>query len=236
MSFSSTRIRTVPAAVVLLGVAAAWAAIFAGAGHISHDEVLRSDHPPNPTALITLLCGWQIMVVAMMLPPEIAAAGGAMGRPARRSWGVPSALVATISAVWAGFAIMALTGDAVLHWLVHSWPWLAGLITPLLLAGAGMFQLSALRKRLLEQARGPSSSPWRHALCCLGSCWALMLVMFAIGMGNLLWMGALTAVMTAERAARPAGERLAGTVVGWALIGAGVLVALQRGLISAQLP
>lgn len=229
---SSTCIRTVPAAVVLLGVAAAWAAIVAGAGQTSHDEVLGSGHLPDPAALVALLCGWQIMVVAMMLPPEIAAAGGTMGRSGRRGWAVPSALVATMVAVWTGFAIMALTGDAVLHRLVHSWPSLAGLIAPLVLVGAGVFQRSALRKRLLDRARDPSRSPWRHALCCLGSCWALMLVMFALGMGNLLWMGALTAVMTVERAAGPGLERLAGTLSGWALIGAGALVAIQPGLID----
>jgi predicted metal-binding membrane protein len=59
-----------------------------------------------------------------------------------------------------------------------------------------------------------------------------MLVVFAIGVGNLLWMGALTAVMTAERAARPGLERLAGKLLGWALIGAGALVAIQPGLIG----
>lgn len=232
MCASSARIRTVPAAVVLLGVAAAWAAIVAGAAHMSHDEVLGSGHLPDTAALVTLLCGWQVMVVAMMLPPEIAAAGDTMGRCARRGWAVPIALVATMGAVWTGFAIMALTGDAVLHRLVHSWPGLAGLITPLVLAGAGVFQRSALRRRLLDRARDPSRSPWRHALCCLGSCWALMLVMFAIGMGSLLWMGALTAVMTVERAAGPGPARLAGTLSGWALIGACALAAIQPGLLG----
>lgn len=206
--------------------------IVAGAGHMSHDEVLESGHLPDPAALVALLCGWQLMVVAMMMPPEIASAAGTVGRSARRGWMVPSALVAPIGAVWTGFAIMALTGDGVLHWLVHSRPWLAGLITPLVFAGAGVFQRSALRRRLLDRARDSSKSPWRHALCCLGSCWATMLVMFALGMGNLLWMGALTAVMTVERAAWPGPGRLAGTLSGWALIGAGALVAIHPGLIG----
>jgi predicted metal-binding membrane protein len=39
----------------------------------------------------------------------------------------------------------------------------------------------------------------RHALLCLGCCWALMLVMFAAGTGSLLWMLLLTAVMVAEK-------------------------------------
>jgi len=229
MRASSARIGT---AVALLAAAAAWAALVAGAVHTSHDDVLGSGHTPDLAALVALLGGWQVMVVAMMLPPEIAAASGALGRSARRDWAASSALVATMGAVWTGFAIIALTGDAVLHRLVDSWPRLAGLIAPLVLAGAGVFQRSAIRKRLLAGARDPSRPPWRHAVCCLGSCWALMLVTLAIGIENLLWMGALTAVMTVERAARPGPERLAGPLLGWALIGAAALVAIQPGLIG----
>jgi predicted metal-binding membrane protein len=40
-----------------------------------------------------------------------------------------------------------------------------------------------------------------HGLYCLGCCWALMLVGFAAGAGNLLWMAGLTTVMAVERTA-----------------------------------
>jgi predicted metal-binding membrane protein len=36
-------------------------------------------------------------------------------------------------------------------------------------------------------------------LFCVGCCWALMLLMFALGMGNLGWMLLLGAVMAIER-------------------------------------
>ena len=52
--------------------AAAWLALAAGAGHTTHDEVLGSGHAPDPAAVLALLGGWQLMVAAMMLPPEIA--------------------------------------------------------------------------------------------------------------------------------------------------------------------
>ena len=42
----------------------------------------------------------------------------------------------------------------------------------------------------------------RHGLFCLGSCWALMLLMFAAGGVNLVWMLALGLLMTAERMSR----------------------------------
>ena len=54
-----------------------------------------------------------------------------------------------------------------------------------------------------------------HGLACLGSSWALMLLMFAEGFANLWWMAALTALMVYEangrhglRAARFAGAVL----------------------------
>jgi predicted metal-binding membrane protein len=37
-----------------------------------------------------------------------------------------------------------------------------------------------------------------HGADSIGCCWALMLVMFGIGVGNLGWMAALTGVMLGE--------------------------------------
>ena len=34
-----------------------------------------------------------------------------------------------------------------------------------------------------------------HGLFCLGCCWAIMLVMFAVGVAHLWWMAAFTAIM-----------------------------------------
>jgi predicted metal-binding membrane protein len=39
----------------------------------------------------------------------------------------------------------------------------------------------------------------RQGLYCFGCCWALMLVMFAAGSMNVLWMAALGALMTIEK-------------------------------------
>lgn len=225
--------QTIPAAAVIVGVAAAaWVALAAGAGHTTHDEVLGSGHAPDPAAIAALLGGWQLMVAAMMLPPEIAAPSGSAADSRRRWWAEAGVMAATTCAVWTGFGIVALAGDAAVHLVAGSWPPLAGLVAPAVLVGAGAFQLSALRRHLLAGARRPSGVPWRHALCGLGSCWALMLVVFALGVGDLRAMALLTVVMTVERAASPRLERLTGPLVGWALIGAGALVAIQPGMIG----
>ena len=45
-----------------------------------------------------------------------------------------------------------------------------------------------------------------HGLFCLGCCWALMLLMFAVGVAHLWWMAALTALMVYEKVGKH-GER-----------------------------
>jgi predicted metal-binding membrane protein len=223
----------IPVAAALAAVAAvAWLALGAGIGQTTHDDVLGSGHTPDPAAIAALLGGWQVMVAAMMLPPEIAST--AADTPcSRRSWWTEAAFVAvTTCAAWTGFAIVALAGDAVVHEVAESRPQLAGLVAPAVLVGAGVFQLSPLRRHLLAEARESRALPWRRAICVFGSCWGLMLVVFALEVGNLLAMAALTAVMTMERAAKPRMGRLTAPLVGWALIAAGALVAIQPGLIG----
>jgi predicted metal-binding membrane protein len=245
MLAASARVRTLPTAAVLLGMAAAaWVALAAGAGHTTHDEVLGRGHAPDPAAVAALLGGWLLMVVAMMLPPELAHQHGSAGQAAPGTgrgagpgtaglwWVEVGVVAATTCGVWTGFGIAAMAGDAALHQLVDHWPRLAGLVAPGVLAVAGAFQLSALRRRQLTRTRNPSNPAWRHALCGLGSCWALMLVAFAIGVGDLRAMALLTVVMTVERATIPRLEPLTGPLVGWALLCASALVAIQPGLIG----
>ena len=104
---------------------------------------------------------------------------------------------------------------------------------------AGLYQLSPLKDACLRACRSPlsiigsryrggASGGWRvgltHALNCLGCCWALMLVMFATGVGSLLWMLALTAVMVAEKTSRE-GARLVRPIA-VTLVAFGVLLAV----------
>ena len=142
--------------------------------------------------------------------------------------------------MWVAFAPVALAADAGLHVLVHSWPWLEaheGLILAGALVLAGAYQLSPLKDACLTACRSPESLLWQHyrrgvpaaarigalhGLWCVGCCWALMLVMFATGVGSLAWMAGLTAVMVVEKATRW-GARLV-VPVGVALISGGLLL------------
>jgi predicted metal-binding membrane protein len=146
-------------------------------------------------------------------------------------------------AIWTGFAVVALAGDMGLHWLVDRWAWLdrrPWLISGTALVLAGLFQFSPLKERCLDACRDPLSFLWRnyargpkaawrmgigHAMYCLGCCWALMLTMFAVGIGSLAWMTALTGVMVIEKTV-PQGRKIV-PVVGATLVAWGALVLVQ---------
>jgi predicted metal-binding membrane protein len=224
---------------ILGAVAAAWGAAVAIeasgiAGSLHHDSLLEGGPGFGP-ALLLFLAGWQVMVAAMMLPSSLPLvrmfAAASAGAPDRR-WAL-AAFLGAYAVVWSGFGLLAFLGDAGLHALVASSPWLAAndwAIAPSVLLLAGAFQFTPLKDACLRACRHPASflrrhyrrGPRgafslgaRHGLFCVGCCWALMLVMFAAGAASLIWMAALTALMVHEKT-RPAGARtvpLTGTVL-----------------------
>ena len=111
--------------------------------------------------------------------------------------------------------------------------WLAGAI----LIGAGAYQLTPLKGACLTQCRSPLGflmGHWRsgasgalrmglrHGVDCLGCCWALMCVLFAVGVMNLLWVAALTGFVLVEKVG-PRGV-LASRLAGVAAAAAGLLL------------
>ncbi|MGH2531399.1 MAG: DUF2182 domain-containing protein [Thermomicrobiales bacterium] len=235
------------ASLVWLVVIAAWgltATLFlvGRADLVSHDALLATGTLPTIGNLILFLATWQLMTGAMMLPSSAPMVG--LFARVSRSQARPRLALGTFLAgyfvVWTGFAGAALAADAGLHALAERWAWLdaqPALITGVVLLVAGAFQFSSLKERCLDACRTPMSFLWRfygrgtrragalglrHGLFCLGCCWALMLVMFAVGVGNLFWMAALTGVMAIEKTVSW-GRKLA-PVVGAGLIAWGVVV------------
>lgn len=205
---------------------------------VHHDFLIEGGLPPL-AALGLFIIAWQLMIVAMMLPsslPMIRLYWSAARSQDRRI----AALVVFLGGyalVWTAFGALALAGDLMLHRLVESWEWLAArpiLITGSVLVIAGGFQFSKLKDRCLTECRHPGIYLMRHykrgvreafrlgrghGLFCLGCCWALMLVMFAAGVANLVYMAALAAVMVYEKIGRQG--RALTPAVGIALLSVG---------------
>lgn len=218
-----------PAPVLWAITAAGWIAcvVLVSTGGMSaahHDTVLsdagmlqRGSDWPQRLAAFTAV--WTVMVAAMMLPSTIPVARAFVrvnSRQARAGRGLVAFFGAYL-AVWVAFAGGALTFDAGIHALVHRWGWLAErpeLILTGALGLAGAYQFSPAKNACLRSCRSPFATivlgyrrglvgAWRlglrHGLSCLGCCWALMLVMFATGVGSLLWMLLLGVLMAAEK-------------------------------------
>jgi predicted metal-binding membrane protein len=212
---------------------------------LSHGAILEERTRSWLATIALFLLAWQVMTAAMMLPSSLPMIG-LFARVSGRQDKPKLALAVFLGAyfvVWTGFAVVALIGDAGLHRLVDNWAWLDAhdyVVAGSVFVLAGAFQFSSLKERCLDACRSPvgflfryykrgPKAAWnlgiRHGLFCLGCCWALMLLMFAVGVGSLVGMAALTGVMVIEKTNRH-GRRLASIV--------GIVLLLWGGLVLAQ--
>jgi predicted metal-binding membrane protein len=177
------------------------------------------------------------MMAAMMLPaaaPVLLLYAGSVkagGSGVADLW----LLAAGYAAVWAAFSVAVTALQRTLASML--------ILTPMMEASsaragaavllvAGLYQLTPLKQACLRVCRSPLSFLMQrtgtgtggafrigveHGLHCLGCCWALMLLLFAGGVMNLMVILALTVWVLVEKLA-PFGERAA-SLAGIALIG-----------------
>ncbi|MGH2735220.1 MAG: DUF2182 domain-containing protein [Actinomycetota bacterium] len=235
--------RIIPGAIGLAWVAAI-AAEMSGSSELAHHDTLVEGGLPLVAALALFVVAWQLMIVAMMLPSSLPLirmfVAAAADQPDPRA--VVGAFLGAYALVWSVFGVLAFAGDVVLHGIVDASPVLdanAWVISAVVLALAGGFQFSSLKDRCLRECRHPGvfllqhyrrgtgaafRLGLRHGLFCLGCCWALMLVSFAVGVASLWWMAALTALMVYEKTGRKGAEVT--TAAGAALLAMGTAAAV----------
>ena len=170
------------------------------------------------------LAVWLVMMVAMMFPAAapmvqayaVLSARGATGGPTRGA--LTGAFLLTYTAVWT--SIGALTAAAYLL-LVPRLSTLAGTGTlgvtfaGAVLIAAGIYQTTPLKQTCLRGCRTPLSFlltdwrpgfrgavrlGWRHASYCVGCCWLLFAVLFAVGLMALPWMALIALMVFVEKA------------------------------------
>jgi predicted metal-binding membrane protein len=204
-------------------VAAAWAGLglaeAAGGGVWLSHSALGEAGALSSTRLLGFLGAWTLMSVAMMLPSTFPLVRVFL-TITEGSAGLRALLCVGYLGTWALFGAAALLTDAGLHRAVEGSTWLAARPERLpgaLLLGVGLFQFSPLKYSCVRQCRSPVGfviQHWRgasralralrvgvlHGAYCVGCCWALMLLMFAVGGAHLGWMLALAAVMFVEKA------------------------------------
>ncbi len=177
---------------------------------------------PAPASILFYLPVWVVMMAAMMFPAAIPIvehydairrSRRAAGQRAVQTW----IFLAGYLAVWSLFGVGAYLLSLVLPALGMMAPGLRAVYpvaAGLVLIVAGLYQLSPLKRACLETCRSPQSvllGSWRdgyagsfrmgigQGVYCLGCSWALMLVLFVVGLMNLAGMVALSIVIFIEK-------------------------------------
>jgi predicted metal-binding membrane protein len=198
-----------------------------------------------------LFAMWAVMMVAMMLPsaaPVILLVLGAYRRRGnRRAWVSAVAFVAGYLIAWSAFSAAAAAAQVGLHraaLLDAAMVTRSVVLAGAMLLAAGVYQLLPIKTACLTHCQSPLgflTAHWRdgatgglrmglrHGAYCIGCCWALMLLLFASGVMNLLWVAAIAAFVLLEKLVPPRFQirRAAGV-----LLIAGGIAALANGLTS----
>ena len=235
-------------ALVLLAWYAVWLWGKSPYGHLLlHGPAHMNVAVQSPWLLAAIfVTGWTLMTVAMMLPtsfPMIVLFRRIIGDRATAGW-LLMLLILGYIAIW----LLCGALLQIVNWFLHagisrlSWPANVGWISAaVILTFAGLYQFSSLKYACLDKCRSPLSflvSRWQggnefaqalrigveHGLFCVGCCWSLMLLMFLVNSGSLVWMLLLGVVMALEKNF-PWGRRLSAPIGVLLFVGAiGVVV------------
>lgn len=238
------RDRAVVVAALVAVIVLSWVYLVLGAGMempvMQPMDGMAMGWSPSYFALMLLM--WVIMMAAMMLPsaaPMILLYVTISRQRQEQGAPLPASAIFALGyvAIWSACALAATS----LQWTLDE----AALLSPgmaltnkvvasALLIAAGVYQWTPLKQACLRRCRSPlhfvlsywREGPWgsfamgmRHGAFCLGCCWMLMLLLFAGGVMNLLWISALAIFVLVEKTA-PGGHWI-GRVAGVVLAGSG---------------
>lgn len=237
MSLSLRSVPIATAAGLAIITLAAWAALLAGL-------------PMTDPA--TFLVAWIVMMAAMMLPsvaPMVLLFDRVSAEKARRDLPyVPTWIfAASYFAVWTVYGLAAFglyRGVRALDIGFLNWdrggPYVAGALVAL----AGLYELTPLKGVCMRHCRSPMQfvlAGWRdgvsgalrmgaeHGAYCVGCCWGLMVVLFALGVMSLFWMAVVAALIFAQKVL-PYGDRLS-RVFAVAFVAFGIWLAAAPGTV-----
>jgi predicted metal-binding membrane protein len=195
----------------------------------------------NLPGFLLMLGMWTVMMVAMMVPSAtpmvLTFAAVNRRRSERQAAYVPTVVfLAGYLVVWALFSVGATAAQ---FWLQSArllsmeMEATSSIFAAALLIAAGVFQWTPLKQKCLTGCAGPLGflmTRWRdgragalrmgldHGAYCLGCCWAVMALLFAAGVMNLLWVAGLSLFVLAEKLAPRQVSRAGGA----AMVAAGV--------------
>ncbi|HSP55457.1 MAG TPA: DUF2182 domain-containing protein [Dehalococcoidia bacterium] len=242
ISYPLPRERNLILASLLVLAGAAWAVLaWQGA---TMDEMTLTMGMSAPLFIAL----WIVMMVAVMFPTaapmilmfaRIHNSKRERGQTFVPTWVFTSAYLLVWSLTGLAAYAIAVSGDALANesaWVMDNAPRFGGGL--LILAGA--YQLSPLKYVCLNKCRTPISfilSSWKdgyggsfrmgieHGAFCLGCCWLLFLILFPLGMMNIIVLALITLLIFAEKSL-PIGAHMA-RAAALALVLYGAIVVFQ---------
>jgi predicted metal-binding membrane protein len=166
---------------------------------------------------------WVSMMAAMMLPGAAAAVVRHV-HATGRVLAVPL-FVASYLAVWA------LVGVAV-YAVYRQHPSAAAASATVI--AAGVYELTPLKQRFRRRCRETIRSGFQFGLCCFGSSIGLMLMLVALGMTSIAWMGVIAVLVLAQKLLPP--SPAVDVPLALAIIGLGVLIVIAPSSVPALTP
>ena len=199
-----------------------WAYMFYMAWAMQNMHLVEMWMPPNSGTrtwtsydFFMLFIMWFVMMIAMMTPTVVPmvtmfATVNKSKRQKHQPYAPTWLFLLGYLLSWGLFSIVV----SLIQWPLHE----KGLLNPMmdsrsyLLSGivlimAGIYQFTPLKDVCLNQCRTPLGfimTAWKegyagalamgvhHGLFCVGCCWALMLILFAVGVMNMLWVILIT--------------------------------------------
>ena len=242
---SGFRVTPVTVAILLLGAAlVTWI--------VTVDRMRGMDAGPGTDlgGLAWFTGIWVTMMAAMMLPsaaPMVLLFHRVSTERAKRGQTAVPTWIFCLSylAVW---TLYGLTAYGLYRLIVHfdfgflEWDSGGRYVAGVAIAAAGLYELTPLKSVCLRHCRTPLHfvmGHWRegrlgavrmgveHGAYCVGCCWGLMIVLFALGVMSLTWM-AVVAVLILAQKLLPGGERLT-RVFAVLFLAAGIWVASAPG-------
>jgi predicted metal-binding membrane protein len=211
--------------------------------------MMPASAPWQPVEFAYVFVMWVVMMIGMMTP-SVAPMILVYARIGRQATGSrPFTSVAWFTGgyflAWVAFSFVATS----LQWALERAAWLtpmmasaSNIVGGLLLILAGIYQWTRLKEVCLSQCQAPLGFilshgglqrttagslklGFRHGAHCLGCCWATMVLLFALGVMNLLWIAALAILVLLEKVV-PLGRWIA-RAAGLAFFAGGVWMIFQ---------
>jgi predicted metal-binding membrane protein len=205
--------------------------------------------PWSAAEFALLFAMWAIMMIGMMTPSaapmvllyaRVARQAAASGRAIAGTWWFFGGYLLA----WTLFSATATIGQWALEraaLLTGSMALASEMPAAAILLAAGCYQFTPLKHACLSRcqaplafiqrhggfrrtARGALSLGLRHGAYCVGCCWALMLLLFAVGIMNALWLAVLSGFVLLEKLLPS--RRLPSYAAGAALIAGAVWIAV----------